>query len=350
MLADTLVTLRGVPNDAVSILPATTIPEHAGAISKVYLNRKLLLSGPNALAFSGNGNDIRSFCNQFISNLSDPGGHHVVDRLAVAAEEYRNEGRDVAIIAANIPDNLEDGFRQVSNGQSINLKYMNPCTAIGSGASDLLDQCRKYDQSLCSNIQNLTNPVLRANAFAVQLAAKRLAAEYVGDAENAWGGYIEWCCGDPTRHSWRRGPKIVHYFLHAQGNISRNIKVYFVPRIVLYNPGDDVGRILVLAIENKVTFCSEFRMNSVGMDITHKIMGDELDFWANFSPTQGTITIVGGSKGVGFNYATKLITKNILDRFGSHPFTGKFRPNIFNLIAKKFAHGVFKNFECEYMV
>src|SRR5262249_20050766 len=128
----------------------------------------------------------------------------------------------------------------------------------------------------------------QANAFDIALGfaqafnAGRLSDELMRGPTNSWGGYVEWAYFNHIERAWVRGPKSANIFYVARPNDDGLYEIKLLPRAIGYDPGGEVGRILVLTRERDRMFSREFILESITSNISSTKFG--YDYWTGFVP------------------------------------------------------------------
>lgn len=218
LIADTMVTLQSIKDyelKSEEITPSRDSYFTSGHISHSQLARKIAIVDRAAFAFAGDLQGLDAFLNIIQFHKSD---WSTSARPMKPMGDYADQNK-LQVIGA-YPAPLEEGKPQgvhyvCPTSNKIELSRLGLCCTIGSGYSDLLDECRRGNQIAEENAYAFSQAYPFAMGFINQLNGKRLLSEQLGKTENAWGGYLEWVWFDYANNRWQSGPPTFHFFCVA---------------------------------------------------------------------------------------------------------------------------------------
>jgi hypothetical protein len=289
MLADTMATLSHPPAGAQPVLPAHAFG--SASMSTVRMCRKLVLIENGAFALAGDGALIRQCIHEIRMQLADwlkedrplrPLGD-IAQRIGIEA---------LAVVV--MPDNQ---IWSISPQAKIaTTRHLGMCRAVGSGAERLLEQCAEFDHIIAHWPTGTV--VDKVVGFTNGINARRLAAEFMGDAEarKSWGGYVEWAAFEYSTMTWTYGPPTLHMFYYMVPTNQGTVKFVRAPFTLMFDPiNDAVARALALNEEG----VREFIFDSVDV-IPPSSERSANEFWRNWKPGIAVITFMGTGPNQGF--------------------------------------------------
>jgi hypothetical protein len=292
LMADTMATLVAPPPDAKPIIPATFTSEGP---STVRLCRKLHIIDPAALACAGVGERIEEFLAEMERELPtkllelDRPMRWVGDIAVAQNARYRAQYRgSAALNVVGCTPTRDDMLNHVTPDGTFDTKSFGMCGVTGSGGSDLRRLVEEFDKSYSRPAGASAWDVARTLAGGIN--GERLGDEILGEAENHWGGYVEWAAYDARAVAWRRGPRTLNLFFVADADENDIYDIRLVHRAIAYDPGDKVGRVMSLTSIEQIRPV-EFLLQP----LTEAALPEETDatkFWSEWQPEVCTVMVM----------------------------------------------------------
>lgn len=292
IFADTLVTIRGAQGG--KSLPATAGTPLFGQPS-TKLARKVHIIDQAALAYAGRADIICSLHNDYLQ-FSDEWlkGEHPLRPLGAQADQYRSYYRaPIEVLGAHL---LERGGQRGIHNMAFNgfgeIGSLGYCQAIGSGVNDLLSRLQGVESRFAKIFA--INPPEAVRGLAGHLNGERLAEEIVtkGDLPNTWGGYVEHVYYDHATQKWNRGSKHVNLFYIVRRVDAALIVGTLLPKAILYDPGDSIGRICAIALDSASSICTPYCLQAPWDDTPVDPLADAPEFWTGWRAESATITFI----------------------------------------------------------
>ena len=250
MIADTMVTVKGTTGPESLLLPAKFNANDNALPPSQFVLRKLNIVGNSAVAMAGDGWAVEYLARGLPDYFAAQKNHMLpLEPLHSAAGDLRSRYgpstvwvTGITMQPAPLPEAVGPArtYHALGEGPHIQTRLLGRCSAIGSGAEDLLRACVDFDEG----VTWAGDPQSRAKLLVAQINADRLGHELTGSFEKSWGGYVEMAYFDPTADQWLRGPTTANLFLKAIFEAENNFRLGLVPYLIAYDPGKTCGRII----------------------------------------------------------------------------------------------------------
>lgn len=284
LLADTLATLQGAPDDWERLKPTTVSVNSDPKFSRTITRRKLVILGPAALALAGDATRIEEALREFRYML--PELNDVERPLRWFGDALNAVNRHANRI---VVEGLGAYIIEFENGRGrLNFFSLYPaaqteglgvCAAVGSGAEELAEMVCDFDRIWARAHVNQLH--YRAAEIALSFCADRLGREIIREVDGSWGGYVEWVYA--ADGAWHRAPKTLHLFYE----ITVDWELRQIPRVIAYDPGEKVGRVLSIWGDTS-GHVAEFELRDL-LDEGGSVTGS-LSFWAGWRPEACTVS------------------------------------------------------------
>lgn len=244
VLADTLATLVDRETKKYfkgeELTPARFETGRINEPSRVRLVRKLIIEKNFAWACAGDGEKIAQFRKELINQAEDL---DVLERPMRRLGDIANDLQDLNVVGAHAKKSRINFV--TPNLSRKNHRHLGIYEATGSGAKDLISRCEECANALDHPNWERTNPFMKTAGLVAALNGSRVAEEIIGQHRNKWGGYLEWAyytgCG------WSRGPRTLNVFRFFEAEHDKIIRSGDLAKCIMYEPGDQFGRVLSLA-------------------------------------------------------------------------------------------------------
>lgn len=285
VIADTVVTNEGIDSPHF-ILPTNATPENEHELSKGILYRKVyILENLCAVAFSGDGTAIRDCYSEIVDNIKF---WLMLDRPMAQVQNAANRRLpDIEVVGGAIKPKLKATNYITPPGRPYEFEHLGTCFVTGNGRDDLLRSATQFNQQMIDS--GAPPDGTAAHWFAIDANAIRLAEEVNGNV-GRWGGYLEYAYLNRRADRWERGPRTLHVFMNGIPQQQDRISLEPVPRIVAYDPGPDIGRLVSVLFEPKVAFV-HFSLRNLLQEGEHTNVPPE-GFWEAWKPQAVTITVI----------------------------------------------------------
>ncbi len=284
LLADTMVTWSGL-DATVKRLPSTIGSDMEGAVSSVTLQRKVQIIGQAAVAMAGEGPLIRDRRETLRWRLDDwVKSGRPMRHFGDAVNEYYPRVEAIGIYAFPAPSHEVNSMMR---GPIFELPNLGLCASIGSGDQDLEALARRFDPQLGTVGRHVMN---RIRAFCAAINGNRLAREIIDDAQNSWGGYVEFVYLGGDR-KWMRGPKTLDFFYQVDPVGEEAATVRMATRVLAYDPGGEAARIAVVARNRDASYTvAEFQLSDQPLPLPAG------EFWKGWQQETFATTFIYGTE------------------------------------------------------
>jgi hypothetical protein len=212
-----------------------------------------------------------------------------IERPMRALGDRVEEYRDVYLIGNYVlPDRIN--YVRPDETGSIELGQLGICSAIGSGSRELLAMTRSIESGLPKDL----HPADAALSAARIINQRRAYQEMFQKSYSLdWGGFMEHLYYDSKESRWKRQDPTICLYLKSFRDSSGELKYGILDRIICYDPGGDVGRMLYLydAAELKAI---HYQLDDVLLGDKSPPINDE--FWRDWSPKKALVTIMTVAK------------------------------------------------------
>lgn len=237
ILGDTIVSMDGVEDP--NLAPARLRGPMSTENPDYYLARKtFILSDRAAIGVAGNEEQIRDFLEYAAATVEAcAAGERPMRALGDRADAFAG---GVHVVGSYVLEPNKTNYVRPNAHGTIDLGGLGYCSAIGSGATDIMTALRQLDESLSPDIDGF----MRAHRAGWSLQQRRLAEElWSTNYDPSWGGYVERIYFDPSKKKWVRQPRTLHLFYQANCDGERTLEEGLT-RIIAYDPGEQWGCIL----------------------------------------------------------------------------------------------------------
>lgn len=247
-MADTLATYRGSTDLDLPMTRHSHAEGHHRARQSLLVRKLNLLPGNTAMAVAGKERPIEDFLGTaavVLANSDDP--KQAMQQLHALATEVP----DLFFVAATPIGTSGEFLHTASKGIGADTQHFGRIFAVGSGSHSLVQQIGRYDKMRSSKRKasdERQNPYLVLLDLCATLSTSLLASDLLKQSTNRnnWGAYLEYCYFDFSSMTWKRAPKTLHLFYVLTPNETNIYVLKQVSHAILFDPGEEHGRLLIL--------------------------------------------------------------------------------------------------------